>query len=128
MGGSLDILTVGDGHLTLKFDKEDPIELERARRAVTTLLRSGCILFAEIDGKTTRILDFDPRTDSYIIADVSDNAPERPPRPTDSAVPESNLGPVLDSKTATQKGKRGRKKTVPAAEVKVTSVPIRAGG
>jgi len=127
VSGTLDILSVGDGHLTLKFDKADPIELERARRAVTTLLRSGCILFADIEGKTTRILDFDANTDSYIIADVSDS-PQGPPKPADSDVPESNLGPPPNPNAIPKKGKRGRKKSVPAADVKVTSVPIRAGG
>lgn len=68
--GAVDVLHTSRGHLTLNFNSDDPIEVEKARTAVTRMLRDGYWLFITVNGKTQRVLDFDPTCDEYIIAQV----------------------------------------------------------
>ncbi len=73
-----------------------------------------------------RVLEFDPDTDCYIIADVPNveekgvetNAVDVEPKPAVDKVPDKKgKGKVSSSK-----------KSVPAETAKATAVPIRAGG
>lgn len=135
MSGELDVLTCGDGHAELKFDKNDPVETERARRAVTTLMKSGCILFIERDGKLVLVEAFDPKTDTYLITDVpTDTIDESTEDDDDQSADKASQGDrhaTGKKKTAqkrTGKGARRSKTKVPASEAKATAVPMRSGG
>lgn len=70
MSGTIDILACHAGHTTIKFDKTDPIELDRTRRLIKQMLRMGCILFIESGNTQIRVHDFDESCDCYIVADV----------------------------------------------------------
>jgi hypothetical protein len=67
MNGVLDVLNVGHGHLTFRFDKEDPAEVEKAKKVITDMLRRGYMLFVKVDGEQTRVREFDPATEEYIL-------------------------------------------------------------
>ncbi len=123
MAGKLDALTCGDGHAELRFDKNNPIETDRARRAVMALLKTGCILFVDIGGKLERVVGFDATHDCYLITDV----PEVTDNAQDSNEPQATNPPKPDAvDTKPKKGRKTRK--VPAQDVDATAVPMRAGG
>jgi hypothetical protein len=129
MTGALDVLSCGRGHTELRFDSEDPIEVERARRAVQTLMRCGCVLFVEVSGRLRRVQKFDPSTDCYIIADVPDVADAAEPS---TAKPPAEGEPNVEAKPP-EKKKRGRPKkaatkAVPAKSTKAIAVPMRSAG
>lgn len=129
MIGQVDILSVGAGHLELKFDKDNPIELERARRAVVQLLRSGCILFVEVDGKLERVLSFNEANDTYIVADVPNG--ESGDVKAEVVQEEANKTGVASSqktKGAVKASNRRARKAVDATGAKATAVPMRSGG
>jgi hypothetical protein len=73
MTGTISILNVGEGDVKVSFDKSNPAETIRARRIVKDMLRRGYALLVEIerDGVKAfeRALDFDEKTDCYIVAD-----------------------------------------------------------
>ena len=106
------------------FSKDDPIELDRAKRAVTDMLKRGFVLFVHGEGKEMyRVLEFDPAKEEYVIADVPCATSEEPvaaKEPSDA--PEPAAEP-----TATARGRAGKKR-VPMSGAKVTSVGRSAGG
>jgi hypothetical protein len=70
MNGTLDVLNCCAGHMSFSFDNGDPLELERAKRVVTDMLKRGYALFIEDkDGKLAKVKKFDPKRAEYIIAD-----------------------------------------------------------
>lgn len=75
MNGSLSVLNCGAGDLKITFDKDDPRDVERARRVIGDMLKRGYSLFVQEDGKWVKAVSFDPATDSYqIVADAGDPA------------------------------------------------------
>lgn len=105
MNGTLDVLNCGAGHLSFRFDKADPMEVEKARRVIADMLRRGYSLFVEVDGQLHKAEAFDPETDSYIISDAPEPAEPSAPRPG-----------------------KGRKRKVPMASARATGVGPTAGG
>lgn len=102
MKGSLDILNVGSGHVSLQFDTEDSDEAKRAKKIIADMLQRGYAVFVDVDGELRPVRRFDPEHGLYIIADV-------PPGP-----------------------KRARKseptRSVPMTQAKATGVGRTAGG
>jgi hypothetical protein len=126
---SLDVLNCKLGDLKLSFDKGNPVELERARRAVKKMMRDGFVIFVEVDGKLRRVDDFDETCDCYLITDVPqqvpvDTAPAASQQETDDA------GASGATEPPKQRGKRGRppKQRVHADKHKATAIAPRAGG
>lgn len=117
----LDCLNVGEGDMKFTFDADDVQEVVRAERIVKDMLRRGYMLFVETDGKLARVLDFNPKTASYVIAD----GPEASPTPVSEDEPAVELKP--EEKPAKKRG-RPRKSEVPMKGAKTTSVPRSAGG
>jgi len=111
----LDILNCGAGDLEIRFTKDDPIEIERASRIITDMLRRGYSLFVPgDDGRLVRVQKFDPKQMTYTIACGPTNE-----------MPEVET--VSDS--APTPKKRGRPaKTVHMASTKATCVGRTAGG
>lgn len=125
MEPGIDILNTGAGHMEVRFTEGDPIELERAGRIISDMLRRGYVLFIEDDdGKLTRVQSFDPKKNVYIIADgplysgdggtASGLSQEPTPQPTPPA-------------PAKRRG-RPRKTEVPMATTRVTAIGRSAGG
>ena len=109
--GSLSVLNVGKGDVEITFDKDDPLEIERAKRIIQDMLRRGYSLFIEVDGKLKPVKKFDPAREVYKIADGALY--------------------VGDQMEAAGTGKRGRpKKTVdvPMRKTRATGVAPTAGG
>ena len=112
-GGSLEILNVGAGHLTIEFNKANPAEVARAKRMVEDMLQRGYAIFIHAGGKGGRLLPvrrFDPKTAAYIVEDVpgvEEMAREHPVRPP-------------------KNGRRTRR--IPMATAKATVVGRTAGG
>lgn len=72
----MDVLSVGQGHMSLKFDYNDPIERARAERVIKDMLKRGYALFVQhADGTFDRVKRFDPVFGEYIIADGPTVAP-----------------------------------------------------
>jgi hypothetical protein len=67
--GTLDVLNCGEGHLSLKFDKDKPEEVEKARKCVEDMLKRGYSIFVDTPGGLLRVETFDPATDEYIVSD-----------------------------------------------------------
>lgn len=62
--GGLDVLNCNLGDLKLSFDPANPVEMDRAKRAVRDMLRRGYVIFVQVDGKLHRVKQFDePRID-----------------------------------------------------------------
>lgn len=158
--GTVGILNVGAGDIRISFDKSNPVEVIRSRRIVTDMLRRGYALLVEVDrdGQKAfeRAIDFDEKTDSYIVADFDpiseqerDNMAmaEREAVLYEGRVPpgkrreiEKELhgesqqkpktgvddGPSLPSKTGRSRGRP--RKSVPASTTRAVAVGRSAGG
>ncbi len=100
----------------IKFDSKNPEETEKARAMISDMLRRGCTLLIETkDGKTRRCVDFDPKSDTYIVEDM-----------TAIAEAESESTTKTTSKGSKKPGKG--QDAVPATEAKATAVGRQAGG
>lgn len=65
--GQIAVLSVGHGDMKITFDSDDEAEIEKARTVVLDMLKRGYMIFIEVDGEQTRVTDFDPKTNEYII-------------------------------------------------------------
>lgn len=105
---ALDVLNCTDGDTKLTFDTSSPIEVDKARRVITDMLRRGYSIFVEVEGTTKRVMEFDAARGEYLVS----WGPEDPAEaPADSAIPTP----------------RGRRR-VKAAGSSATSVALTAGG
>lgn len=112
-GGTLDILNVGLGHLTLTVTQGDGIEIDKARRVITDMLNRGYAIFVETEQGLKRVRKFDPVQMVYYIDDTLET------QPADSEKkPDGRRG---------YKGRRGQR-AVPVAKSKATAVGRTAGG
>ena len=65
----LDVLNCARGHLKIEFDKSKPKEIKRAKEIIQDMLRRGYTILVEHDGQTSRVVDFDPDREVYIVQD-----------------------------------------------------------
>lgn len=118
MRGELIVLNTGAGELRFSFDKDDPVETERARRTVEDMLQRGYVLMVNMTrrGKTTtiRAKGFDAKTDEYIIATDALYAGD----------PATGADAVAPAKT----GQRKRGSRVKAKNVNAIAIGRSAGG
>lgn len=109
--GGLDILNTGAGHIEVRYDLNDTIEVERAKRIIEDMLKRGYVLFIQgKDQELIRVESFDAVKGVYLIAD---------------------LGDPIEGTSLPAKAKRGRgrpKKEVKMTEVKATAIGRSAGG
>jgi hypothetical protein len=128
MTGTVGILNVGAGDITLSFDKANPSECIRASRIVKDMLRRGYALLVEVaPGQYRRAHDFDESIQSYIIADYDPSAEQQ----EISGGKESASEAAAESTApAAPKAKRRKaiKKALPAASVRAVAVGRTAGG
>lgn len=111
-GGVLEILNVGRGDVKITYDSADAAEAIRAKRIIKDMLRRGYALLVEVDGKFSRVREFDETKGEYIIADFD---PEEEP-------------PSEDEPIATQgKGKHGGRR-IKMSRSTATGIGPTAGG
>lgn len=137
--GKIDVLNTGHGHLELKCDPANPVEMDRAKRAVADMLRRGYVLFVEGgDGALIRVEQFDEKHGKYIVSDVPGALEWKVPeelKPIGEAILASAAetrpvdevqgpGPVIEKK----KPGRKPKVSVPMEKAKVTAIGRSAGG
>jgi hypothetical protein len=115
--GELSVLNCGAGDIRVSFDKNNPMEIERAKRIIQDMLKRGYALFVEVDGKLQKVRKFDAEKCEYLIADGPTIAPETRDHSED-AEPEP------------ERKKRGRPafKAVPMKTSKATGVAPTSGG
>jgi hypothetical protein len=117
MSGELSVLNCTAGDIRIKFDKENPVDTERAKRMIQDMLRRGYILVVEAKGKTVIAKEFDAKHGEYIVAEGALYSGGEQAESEDVAAPE----PALPKRG---KGKRG----VPMKSVKTTAFAPMAGG
>jgi hypothetical protein len=125
MNGKIEILNVGTGDTKIHFDKDNPADVERAKRIIPDMIKRGYALFCEVNGELERVEGFDPEKSEYIVrlpweTEWNDKL-EQPAEPQAQAEE-----PV--AAPAPEKKKRGRKARVPLTEGKVIAVGRSAGG
>jgi|CXWL01.1.fsa_nt_gi hypothetical protein len=86
--GELSVLNCGAGDIKVAFDKNNPLETERAKRIIQDMLKRGYALFVEVDGKLQKVRKFDAKRCEYLIADgpmvaapEQEQADDESPRP-----------------------------------------------
>jgi hypothetical protein len=115
--GVVNILNVAHGDTEISFKGDDPEEVERSKLIITDMLRRGYTIMIEVQDEgifhMKRVLDFDPKTTSYIVA---------APPPADF-VPETESS----SDVAPRKRKQNRRH-VPAKDTRGVAIGRSAGG
>lgn len=123
--GSLNALNVGEGDVTLTFDKSKPVERERAAQIVVDMLARGYAILIQVgeqDGEPVyqRAKAFDPERCEYLIVGAPDAVGAMLPPPPESTVPPAR--------------RRGRPRKadvttrVPAERTRAVAVARSAGG
>lgn len=144
MPGEVGILSVGAGHIKLKFDPNDEVETTRAARIVKDMLRRGYALMVEIpsiDGtpaRYRRATDFDDKACEYIIADLDSTPVQEKPTNDDQTGTEqetaeqsaaSNVGAAKETTASRPKKQTKLKHTrISARTTNATAVAHSAGG
>lgn len=129
--GTLEILNVGSGHLTLTFNKDDRPEIERAKRIVTDMLARGYAIFVQVGEELRPVRRFDPKTATYYITDVGGEVRGgAPPRESSGSPPAT--GAVSTCARCGRSRHKGRCRkvevAVPMAHARATAVGRSAGG
>lgn len=76
--GGLDVLNCFAGHISIKFDRNDPDDTAKAKRIVTDMLKRGYTILVETPDGTRKVNRFDPNTDSYIVEEPpTETAPKK---------------------------------------------------
>lgn len=127
--GAVNILSVGEGHIRLSFNSEDPAEVIRAGRIVKDMLRRGYALLIAVpkeDGgvEWSRARAFDERTSEYVIVDY-DPLAETPEEPDPAIADGERTGDLPPRRNV--RG-RGPTKRVAAGKAEAISVGRTAGG
>lgn len=133
--GSLSVLNCGSGDMKFSFSKDNPVEVDRARRVVEDMLRRGYVLFVQDDNRNLRrVSGFDPATDTYILTDVPGqaDAPQPPAAATEGAAACSRCGGECGKNGRCYACNPARRKSggerVPAKEVNAIGFAPTAGG
>lgn len=151
--GVLEILNCQAGDIKISFSKDSPVEVIRAKRIITDMLRRGFALIVEVerDGekKYERVQEFDEAHGDYIIADFDPTPPpQMPPRMValkevyekdyaadpenvSAAAPQPSAEPDVEAPAQTPGKKDGRgkyRRRLPMETTKATAVGRSAGG
>jgi hypothetical protein len=130
--GAVNILSVGEGHISLSFNSIDPAERIRAARIVKDMIRRGYALLVAVPspdgGEPTwsRALEFDENTTEYIIADF-DPTTAGPEIKQEAAPPPDDPPPRTPDRPDKPRGSRPRGR-VKAGSSELVAVGRTAGG
>lgn len=90
--GFLDVLNVGAGHLTFRYDgSKGEEEKTKAKKVINDMLRRGYMIFVKVDGEQKRVRAFDEAHEEYILEEPDDGPPEEEQVP-DVAEPKRRRG------------------------------------
>lgn len=136
MTGSLSILNVGAGDITLSFNQHDDAELKRAIEILTAARDRGfAILVKQEDGSYARAVDIDPNRGVYIIGGKSLPAVKErlalPPIPegADAGVEVYDApADVVDAPRPKRRGRPPGRREQPIARSHAVGVARSAGG
>lgn len=121
----IDCLNCGAGDISLSWNANDPMEIERAMRVVKDMIRRGYALFVKgTDGKMTKVKAFDEADGCYLIAD----GPEGSAPPSYIAEPEPAAEPTEPQQMPEPELKKKRGRPVKMSHAKVVAVGRSAGG
>lgn len=112
--GQIDILNVGLGDLKVRFNPNDPADVEKAQSMIEKMLRQGyAICIEEPDGTYKRVKRFDKKRDCYIVTEVAGvEEEEQEERPK-----------------ATRAGRKNSREVArPRAKTRATAIGRSAGG
>lgn len=113
--GFLDVLNVGAGHLTFRFDrKKGEEEKAKAKKVINDMLRRGYMIFVLVDGEQKRVRAFDDAHEEYILEEPDDGPPEE-------VVPDAAM-------PARKRGRPKGSKRVAMTAAKATGIGPTAGG
>lgn len=118
--GFLDVLNVGHGHLTFRFDRNDADEVTKAKKVIQDMLKRGYMIFVKIDGDQKRVRAFDEAHEEYILEELDELTDEAPAA---SAEINQNNEP---KKRGRPRGSTGRR--VPMRRAQATGIGPTAGG
>ena len=129
----IDCLNCGAGDISLTWNANDPMEIERAMRVVKDMLRRGYALFVKgADGKMTKVKGLDESAGAYLIADGPDGsapAPEPVKEPEPGEDPTYFQRPSQEVQAKVEEaGKKKRGRPVKMSHAKVVAVGRSAGG
>lgn len=130
--GAVSVLSVGEGDLTLNFDKSKPAERARAQRIVSDMLARGYAILIQVGEQNgepiyQRAKAFDPETCEYLIVGLADDeavalgGTETEGAP--SATAEAEPAP-----TQKRRGRPPKMHRVPAERTRTVAVARTAGG
>ena len=116
MNGSLSVLNVGAGDISITFNQHDTGERDKALRMLKDMQKRGYAILVRLDdGTYTRALEIDETHGCYVIQEPE----ELPATPTGEAPPSD----------APATKRRGRpRKSVPIEKAHATGVARSAGG
>jgi hypothetical protein len=128
MKAGLDILNTGSGHTAIEFEG-DELEIARAERIITDMLKRGYLLFLQDEsGKLVRVRQFDAARRRYLIADGPEAAPfvevSEPPQETEH----HSLPDPPSSIVHKRRGRPPKTRAVPMEKVRVVAMGRSAGG
>jgi hypothetical protein len=132
--GCLEVLSVGKGDLKLTWDRDNPDDVDKARKTIEEMLRKGYSIFVETDDGPSRVTDFNPKRMTYIITEIADGtelpaAPVRPALPAGAPVkPDEIMSPKKRGRPKGSTNKRTRQREVPVAGSRATAVGKTSGG
>lgn len=120
MNGEVGILNVGSGDTKLLFDKDNPVETERAKGIVQDMLKRGYAILVQVgekDGEPLfqRAKGFDPATCEYIIASGPDE------------VIDLHQDPALVA-VGKRQGRQPKERRIKAGKTRAVSVARISGG
>lgn len=128
--GVVNILSVGEGHIKLSFDKNEPAERIRAARIVKDMLKRGYALLVDKgNGQYQRAEGFDEETCEYILADFDPVEAEKADAAEAVEVSTIDRGTAPPSGTPSIIKPRGKRQLrIPADKAHVNAIGRIAGG
>lgn len=124
--GTLSVLNVGDGDLTISFDPGDPQEVVHGLRVLMDMQKRGYLIAVKLpDGSYVRAIEIDPTAGAYIVSLPRDASPALLAAcGIEPGSPEA-LADAADAPKGKTRGRRGR---LPIATSEAVGVARSAGG
>lgn len=119
MNGSLSVLNVGAGDISITFNQHDTGERDKALRMLKDMQKRGYAILVRLeDGTYTRALEIDETRGCYVIQE-----------PAELPAMTADAGEASPAPTGDAPKRRGRpRKSVPIEKAHATGVARSAGG
>jgi len=124
--GTLNCLSVNDGDIEISFDNQNAAECIRAKRMITDMLKRGyALLVKQEDGTYTRVLEFDEKHGTYLVADFDPATATE--ETTENNAEKNQTQKEASEPTLKETRRRGRKKLAMEKST-ATAIAPSAGG